>query len=331
MRADAKDRRKMNRKRRGRGISVPLIVAMIVFLIVTTSASISAFEWLRDFCLSRAYISGITVEGNRRISSENIMKAAGLRVGVDSVCSVMPHLLEKYISTQSRYLDRVSVTRRFVRGKRAGLCGWLTIEVTEREPIAFVRLKGDNDPFIVVDARGFVLEEVPAGSKPACLSPGETLPVIVGVDEKILNNKVQDNPRMKDTLSGPVFNLALNVLIAARSVAPELFSKISCIDAGDPDNVILLLQEESGVRGRGKKAKREEPGRAGHEFTDPGSKVGITIQLASDQIKDVLNSILPVIAKRKEEGKRTGYMDARFSGAVYCGERTNYERRWKSG
>ena len=114
-------------------------------------------------------------------------------------------------------------------------------------------------------------------------------------------------------------------------MAPELFSKISCIDACDSDNIILLLQEERSVKVRGQKDKREEPGYVGHKSAAPGSRVEIIARLASDQIEEGLSSILPVIMKRREKGKRTRYMDARFSGAVYCGEKTNYEGRWKSG
>lgn len=316
------NRNRSKRKKLERGISIPLTLAMIIFLAVATSASISGFERLKDFCLSRTYIKEIAVKGNSRISSEDILSAARLRVGVDSIRYIMPHILEKRIKSQSRYLERVSVQHKLAREQKAGLGAWLTIEVEEREPLALVKSEIDDDYFIVIDDQGFILEEVKSGSMPACISPDEKIPVIIGVDADILENVGQSEAGTSDTLAHPASDLALKVLVDARSMFPELFDQISCVDARNPDDIVLYLQQKE--RSRDLKA-------GGSVFDAWGSEAGTAIRLASDGIKDGLSSILPVIMKRRAENKKTKYMDARFFGVVYCGEGNHNEGRWPSG
>lgn len=290
------NRKRSKRKERERGISIPLTLAMIIFLAGATSAGISGFERLKDFCLSRTYIKEIAIKGNSRISSADILSAARLRVGIDSIRDIMPHVLEKRIKNQSRYLERVSVQHKLAREQKAGLCAWVTIEVEEREPLALVKSKIDDDYFIVIDDQGFILEEVKAGSAPVCIYPDEKLPVIVGVHES----------GTSDTLEHPVSDLALAVLVDARSMQPELFDQISSIDARNPDDIVLYL----------------------HAWD---SEAGTAIRLASDRIEEGLSSVLPVIMKLRAEDKTTKYIDARFSGAIYCGKGNNNEGRWPSG
>lgn len=323
------NRKKLNRRKHESGISLPIALAMIIFLAIATSASISAFEWLRDFCLSRTYIREIAVKGNQRISSEDILGISRLRVGIDNVCSIIPHIVEKRIKTQSRYLERVSVQRRFAREGKARLRAWVTIEVKEREPLALVKSETGADSFIVIDDHGFILEKVEPGMKPVCISPNENMPVIVGVDADLLENSGRNEAGTSGIFAHPRSDLAADVLINARSIIPGLFHEISCVDARDPDNILLYLQRrvenvERGAKSVGPKAGSSVPHVLGTGF-------GTTIRLASDRVKEGLSNILPVIMKRREENKATKYIDARFPGAVYCGEGIHYEGRWQSG
>jgi len=320
-------RKKLNRnntkkKKRERGISIPLTLAMIIFLAAATSASISGFERLRDFYLSRTYIKEIVVKGNSRISSEDILSAASLREGIDSIRYVIPHVLEKRIKDQSRYLERVSVQRKLAHEQKASLYAWVTIEVKEREPLALVKSEIDADSFIVIDDQGFILEEVRSDSMPVCIFPDEKIPVIVGIDADILKGVGQSKAGTPGTLIHPVSDLALDVLVDARSMLPELFDEISCVDARNPDDIVLYLQQKERNR------DLEAGGSVSYAW---GSEAGTVIRLASDRIKEGLSSILPVIMKRREENKATRYMDARFSGVVYCGEGNYSEGGWQSG
>jgi hypothetical protein len=321
-------RRRSNRRKHKRGISTPLIAAMMIFFIIGTSASISAFEWLRDLCLSRIYIKGVTIKGNQRISSENILNASRLRVGVDTVCSIVPHLVEKYIRAESRYLKQVSVEHSVIHESEAGLCGWVTIEIAEREPLAIVEFGEDSDFYIIIDAQGFILEEIQSGSRPTCLSPDESLPTIAGIDRKALDNRTQDDSDLGNSFTDPALELALDVLVTARSVIPDMLKEISSVDARDSDNIIVLLQNKGGRKERRIGSKELRSGDA--VSATPGQDRAV-IRLASDLIEEGLSNILPVITKRREENRGMKYIDARFPGTVYCGEEIHYERRWKSG
>ncbi len=321
--------KKVNRRKRERGTSLPLTLAIIVSLAIATSASISAFERLRDFCLSHTRIKEIEVKGNQRISSEDILDASGLRMEVDNARSIMPHIVEKRIKTQSRYLEQVSVKRRLAREQRARLCAWVTIEVKEREPLALVKSEIDADSFIVIDDRGFILEKVGPGMKPVGISPRENIPVIVGIDVNMLEDEGQSEAGTSDILKHPAPDLALDVLVDARSMIPELFDEISYVDVQNPDNIVLYLQRRVENVEHGAESSASESG-SSVPFA-LGSGAGTTVRLASDRIKEGLSNILPVIMKRRAENKATEYIDARFPEAVYCGEGIHYEGRWQSG
>lgn len=312
---------KRNRKKGRRTISFPLALAMIIFLAAATFTGILAYEWLKGVCLSRTRINEVTIKGNRRINSETILEASNLRLNIDSIYSIMPHILEKRIKSQLRYLKRVSIKHKFAREKRANIFSWITIEVEEKDPVAIVGTKRNAESFMIIDSQGDVLEKIKAGAKSEYIFPHENLPVIIS-DNRELNSEKQDNMY-------PAVELALDVLMTARSMIPELFKEISCIDANKPDNIVLLLQEKEKARGKGNTRKSEGPD--SDNFADAGSGYEVTIRLASDQIGEGLSNILPVITRRREENKVTKIIDARFSGVVYCSEEPPNEGRWKSG
>jgi len=292
-----------NRKQK-RGISIPLVLAVVFSLVIITLVSISTFEWLRNsFLNSRIFtLKEISIQGNHRISLEDIKYASRLNIGEDSIYSNMPHITEKRIKSLSRYLEQVQVERKFSLRRSEGMGGWVNITVKEREPAALVSIGQGADSFIVVDAHGFAVERVTADPYTGPKSSyGDNLPVVVGIDVRDLKLGVENEL--------PELKLALNVLEDARSVIPELFDKISCIDARDQDNIVLRLQTHSVSLASG---------------NQPVSETDILI--ASDRIEEGMRSILPVIMKRMEEAKETEYIDARFPGAIYCGEKLDKQK-----
>jgi len=279
------------------------MLAMMILLAVITLASISAFEWARDGFFRRSTIftlKGVSIQGNHRISSADILDASNLRVGTDSIYSIMPHIVEKRIKSRLRYLEQVEVQRGFLRSE--GMYGWVTIMVKEREPVAFVGSGKDAGSFAIIDANGFVMEEG-IRERETLNVKRETLgdmPVIVGVDAGTLKSGAQNRP--------PALDLALNVLTNARSVIPELLDKISYIDAREPDNIILTLDTGYSI--------------LASSIQHPVSNK-VTVRIASDRIKEGLGNILPVIGKRGDRGTLLSrnshvFLDARFPGAVYC-------------
>jgi len=302
---------KPNRKKYKRRISISLALAMIICLAIITSVSISAFEWMRDLCLSHAYIKGITVKGNNRVSSTDILHASNLRVGTDSACSIVSHVLEKRIVSRLRYLEQVKIQHKFALKLSEGMYGWVTIKVREREPVARVGIGGSDGSFAVIDTHGFILEVINNqrqvnNIRHSSSAVGRSLPVIIGVDGRTLESGVQNE--------SPALDLALDVLIDARSVIPELSDEISCIDAQNPDDIIIQLKAHNALP-----AARNS------------SVSQVAIRVASGRIKEGLSDVVPVIMKRREEERETGYIDARFPGAIYCSGETYSERGWKSG
>ena len=289
------DNIKRKRKKRDK-ISAPPILVIIVSLVIVTFAIVLTYEWLRDSFLGSSLftLKEVSIQGNNRISSANILNVSNLNVGDDRLYSVMPHLVEKRIKAMSRYIEQVRVERKFtIRGNG----GILNIIVKEREPVALVGIERNADSFVVVDADGFALEEVRTDAYTGPKSSyGDSLPVIVDADARELKLGMQNRL--------PALNLALDVLENARSVIPELLDEISCIDAGDQDNIVLCLQTNSVSLATG---------------SSPVSEMDIRI--AKDRIEVGLSNALPVIMKRMVEAKGTEYIDARFPGAIYCGEK----------
>jgi hypothetical protein len=309
-----------NRRRHRHKLSSLLMVMAAILLAIMTFASISIFEWLWGSFLncSMFTLGGVSIEGNHRVSSADILDAANLGIGTDSVYSIMSHVIEKRIESQFRYLERVKVKRGIARKQGGWIHGWATIEVQEREPVALVEEDSDSSfldkkleqnfaqaffkglSFMIIDNRGFILEE---GIK----SPREGMPVIVGVQGRALSNSGGSIPLELE--------VALDIIENARSVVPELFHEISYIDVRDQDNIILALdtgsEEDAVSLGASVLSPESTP------MQHPASSK-TNIRLASDRIREAMMDILPVIMKRRAENKRTECLDARFPGAVYC-------------
>jgi len=298
--SESKYRSKPTYRKQKNGISKPRILAMVVSLVIITSVGILVFEWLWGSFLNSPLftLKGVSVQGNYRISSADILDASQLSVGDDSIYSFMSHTTEKRIRALSRYLEHVQVERKFAIRRSEGMYGWVTITIKEREPVALVGIERDADYFIVVDAHGFALEKVRTDPYTGPKSSyGDDLPVIAGVDIGELKLGVQNKL--------PVLSLALDVLEDARSVIPELLDEISCVDARDRDNIVLCLRTHNvSLVATGNRSMSE-----------------MDIRIASDRVRDGLRNALPVITRRIEEAKETEYIDARFPGAIYCGEK----------
>jgi hypothetical protein len=335
---------KLNRRKYKRRFSNLRMLAVAILLALITSASILAFERLRDGFLDSSIftLDGVSIQGNRRISSADILDASNLRVGIDSIYSIIPHIVEKRIRARFRYLERVEVQRRLAHEQDEKMHGWVTITVKEREPVALVGSGRDADSFAVIDIHGFILEEDSGHETSDMRQETE------GLESEVSSLKSQvsrhgDMPVIVGSVrhASWITGLALDVLTVARSVIPELFDEISYIDARDPDNIILILDTGLG-------SSDQSLGNKGF-FPDPSLESSIqypvsskmTIQIASRRIEEGLGDILPVIMEfrekngigsdAKEERNRDGRtegsplsrnshvsFDARFPGAVYC-------------
>jgi len=235
-------------------------------------------------------LRGMSIYGNNIVSTSDILNATGLDIGTDRICSFMSHVVEKRIKSHSRYVGQVEIKRDLIHSN-------LIINVKEREPVAIIAESRDAKLFKVVDANGFIIDELT--SKDFALSTYESIPFIFegnnfGTKRQGEPNEI--NPSNLSDLSGLYLAsksacLALNVLSEIRSVVPNIIRKISDIDARDPDDVIIHLN------------------------------IGLNLRLASDRIKEGLFDVKFWMTNLKNHNSGTdfNYIDARFPGAVYCG------------
>ncbi len=95
-------RGKSNQKKGKRKFSTPLAIGLTILLAIMTSTSISAFEWLRDGFLGSSIFTlrGVSIQGNSRITSADILDVSGLHVGTDNIHSIMSHVVEKRIKAR---------------------------------------------------------------------------------------------------------------------------------------------------------------------------------------------------------------------------------------
>lgn len=269
-----------------RKFTMPYIFVGMMLIGIFAFGIVSGFEllYIHVINLDIFKLKEIAIYGNNQVSASDILDIAKLQeyVGIYSVYSIMPHVVEKRIKSHFRYLDQVKIDRSIARDPVKGIHGLLTIAVKEREPVALVA--SGNNSFIVTDASGFALEELKGDTKLGF--PYKNMPVILGVDQEIDTNWLESSSTLKNPLK-----LALEVVINARSVIPELI-KDSYVDAVEPDDIILSFEN------------RDLP--------------EIKVRIASDRIREGLEDVAPVIARLSEERKETKYVDARFAGAVYC-------------
>jgi len=272
------------------------IATSVLLLAMMTSASIYASEKVYKIFTNSSFfvLQGMSICGNNSIGTSDIIKATGLSIGNDRICSFMSHVIEKRIKSYSRYIEQVKI-------KRDLTCGQLVINIKEREPVAIVAESRDAGILRVVDVNGFILDELT--SKDFALSSHKNIPFIFEDEIKSPNrqgepcmgrslSKLSDQSDLSESYVVSVSAcLALSILSEIHSVVPNIISKISNIDARDPDDIRISL------------------------------KSGLNVRLASDRIKEGLFDVKHWMTNPEKQNSGTdfNYIDARFPGAVYCG------------
>jgi len=276
--AEKKHISKINRK-----LPNLLIVIFMLLLAVMTSVSICASEKVYQAFVNSPFfvLKGVSVHGNSKVSTSDILNATGLDVGTDRICSLMSYIVEKRIKSYSPYVERVEIKRDFT-------CGHLIITVKEREPVAIVAESRDAMLFKVVDINGFVLDKLI--SKNLTSSPYRNI-LLIFEDSRQVSPYIGLSDSPGSYIASESACLALNVLSETRSILPSILDKISDIDARDPDDVIIYL------------------------------KSGLNIKIASDRIKEGLLNVRYWMTDPEIQHSETdfSYIDARFPEAVYCG------------
>jgi len=270
----------MSRRIYNRKITAPFTVLLISLLALLTYANIYAFEYIKaNFLNSSIFtLKGVSIYGNNKTKPDDIIDASGLDVGNSKISLLIPHIVEGNIRLLSPFMDQVDIERDLYKG-------WVTINVRERKPEAFVL--ESTDYFTVVDSSGYILDR--NANRDIALSLYGNLPVIISSDlavRRFEENNIEFSYLVSHSLAS-----ALNILRVARELDLNLSEKISEIDATDTDNIMLLLKNKMIVR------------------------------IADDRLKEGLIDAEYWINRFGSDYsvEKFQYIDARFYDTIYCG------------
>ncbi len=174
--------------------------------------------------------------------------------------------------------------------KRRLLDGSITLEIKEKEPAAIVSNSEGRDLYIVVDHNGLILDKISEINKVLY-----DIPIIYCSDAIIKKYEM----RKFSFLVSPSVSLSLKVLKDANELKLKLLSNIHNIDAHNPDDIIVNLKNNMAIR------------------------------LSRDRIHEGLIDAENWLLRYGSDVSKFGflYMDVRFPGAIYLGEKA-LGRRW---
>ncbi len=219
----------------------------------------------------------ISVSGNEHYTQKEVIAALDLRFRQSDVHTISVPAIEKRLKQKLSYIKQAHISKNIL--KRS-----LTLEITEREPVALLKYPEDSHiPFVLVDFEGYVLEHLPA------LPASSSMVEIVSAGQQV--------PDVGDRIGSDTVQLALEVLNLALSLAPEIVSTLQTIDANQPDKIVL-------------------------EFSNIPI-AWISSDLIKTGIYHI-NLLIRHQAMLINEGKHisnplNGYLDARFEDAIYWG------------
>ena len=224
-------------------------------------------------------VKQIAISGNKHYTQKEVIAALDLSARQSDVHTISRSAIEQRLKQKLSYVKQAHISKSIL--KRS-----LTLEITEREPIALLKYPGHSPMrFALVDLEGHVLEYIESLSIPS------STVTIIGLGQQV--------PSVGNRVSSDSVQLALNVLNLGLSIAPEIVPTLQTIDANRPDKITLQFSNFPIVW-------------ISSDFIKTG------IYHISLFMKD--QAILT------EKGQHTsnplnGYLDARFEDAIYWGGR----------
>ena len=225
------------------------------------------------------HVKQISVSGNEHYTQEEVIAALNLSPRQSDVHTISRSVIEQRLKQKLSYVKQAHISKSIL--KRS-----LTLEITEREPVALLMYpENSRIRFVLVDLEGYVLEHI------ELLSGSNTIVTII--------NNGQQLPRIGDQVDSGSVQLALNVLKLALSLAPEVVSTLQTIDANQPDKITLQFSNLPIVW-----------------ISSDSIKTGIYhINLF------MKNQTVPSGKGQHTSNPLDGYLDARFKDAIYWGGR----------
>ena len=271
----------------------------------------------------------IVVKGNNRIPKGTIVNASGMQIGVDKIPPIpsLPKVgkggfsddeIEKNLLRKFIYIKYIDIKRKAP--------GTLIIEVVERKPKAIIPFHTANrNLYGLIDIEeGFILELVDASPSSSGCSTETSADMIIltGVLKKGEKGNIFIKDKnlpllLDDSLSSylskklekKAIQIAQDTLrFILRNgeprgggmfidpnhrdvVTPDLYSEILSINTKDENKITLKLKNDS------------------------------VVWLSSDYLEDGLCNFKTVFLYHKDKNEHYNYIDARFGGVVYCGEK----------
>ncbi|MBM3240277.1 FtsQ-type POTRA domain-containing protein [Candidatus Poribacteria bacterium] len=267
----------------------------------------------------------VVVKGNNRISTEEIITASGLQIGIDKIYSLSYDEIEKNFLQKFIYIKHADIKREAP--------GTLIIEIVERKPVAIIPFHTANENvYGLIDIEGFILEVVDASETPAdmiiltdVLKEGEEEDIFIK-DQKsgdfchdiplLLDDSLSSHLSEKleskaiqlatDTLRCILEEASPNWIVDCRlsiddwktsnkqqstiiNPLASLYSEILSINTKEANKITLKLKDDS------------------------------VVWLSSDSLEAGFGNFKTVFLS-KDKNKHYNYIDARFEGLVYCGE-----------
>ena len=224
-------------------------------------------------------VKQISVSGNEHYTQKEVIAALDLRARQSDVHTISGSVVEQQLKQKLSYVKQAHVSKSIL--KRS-----LTLEITEREPVALLEYPENSSiRFVLVDLEGYVLEYIES------LPASSSIVTIITTEQQV--------PSVGDRVDADSVQLALNVLNLALTLVPEIVPTLQTIDTNRPDKITLQFSNLPIVW-------------ISSDFIQTG------IYHISLFIKN--QTIL------MEQGQHTsnplgGYLDARFKDAIYWGGR----------
>jgi hypothetical protein len=224
-------------------------------------------------------VKQISVSGNEHYTQKEVIAALDLSSRQSDVHTISRSVVEQQLKQKLSYVKQAHLSKSIL--KRS-----LTLEITEREPVALLKYP-ENSPirFVLVDLEGYVLEYMES------LPASNSIVTIISTDQQVHS--------VGDRVDSDSVQLALNVLKLALSLAPEIVPTLQTIDTNRPDKITLQFSNLPIVW-------------VSSDFIQTG------IYHISLFIK---NQTMLVEKGQRTSNPLNGYLDARFKDAIYWGGR----------
>ena len=222
-------------------------------------------------------VKRISVSGNEHYTQKEVIAALDLSPPQSDVYTISSFEIEQRLKQKLSYVKQAHISKNIL--KRS-----LTLEITEREPVALLKYpENDHLSFVLVDVEGYVLEHV------NLLPASGSFVTIIGAGQQV--------PSVGDLVDSDGVQLALNVLNLALDLTPEIVTTLQTVDANQPNKIILGFSNVP--------------------------VVWISSDLIETGIYHI-NLFIKNQTMLRESGQQTsnplnGYLDARFEDAIYWG------------